>query len=469
MRRGPTHYEVLGIPADAPVTSIRRAYRDKAKTAHPDAGGDSARFRRLLDAYETLTDDEARRAYDDSLGIRHNLAREAGGTNPADGWGGANGTFTGDVEFPAYLRDTTDQPWTPRPQPAATDEPAADPVFGAPAPARVPAADVLWWWPDQAIAPPVAAGPLLVVASRRTLVALATLSGHEAWRVSLPAGVAGRPAIMGDTAVVWTEDGVVHGLDLSRGVSRWQIPLGPPGPGGLVARDDVLIGARTDARLVSVVVRGDQARSGWTARLSAPVSVPLTGPTRAGPAGDPVGEDNVVAITASRTVEAIDVRSGRHRWRITVPQPIVLPACAVGGSIWLAGGGASGTLVRLDAATGAVAATFRAGLAVAGLATDARLLFASVAGPARLVAVDEPGRVHLAVSLDHVCPEPAIDQDRAYLADPDGTLVAVDRVRGVVRATATVPFEPLGAPQVIGDRLVVLARDGRLWAASTEW
>ncbi|PSQ44826.1 molecular chaperone DnaJ [Halobacteriales archaeon SW_7_68_16] len=47
---------VLGVDVDADPERIKRAYRERAKTVHPDAdGGDSDRFKRLNDAYEVLS------------------------------------------------------------------------------------------------------------------------------------------------------------------------------------------------------------------------------------------------------------------------------------------------------------------------------------------------------------------------------------------------------------------------------
>lgn len=64
-----THYEVLGVARDASTEEIKRAYRRLSKTAHPDAGGDPARFTVITQAYDVLSDAETRRAYDRSLAV----------------------------------------------------------------------------------------------------------------------------------------------------------------------------------------------------------------------------------------------------------------------------------------------------------------------------------------------------------------------------------------------------------------
>lgn len=49
--------DVLGVEPDADRTTVKRAYRERIKSVHPDTdGGDEERFRRVQSAYERLTD-----------------------------------------------------------------------------------------------------------------------------------------------------------------------------------------------------------------------------------------------------------------------------------------------------------------------------------------------------------------------------------------------------------------------------
>ena len=57
-------YEAMGVDKNASRDEIKRAYRDKAKTEHPDAGGSEARFQEIQIAYATLKDEDAREKYD---------------------------------------------------------------------------------------------------------------------------------------------------------------------------------------------------------------------------------------------------------------------------------------------------------------------------------------------------------------------------------------------------------------------
>ena len=57
-------YEVLGVTADADAATLRLAYRRALRTAHPDTGGDPARFHAVQRAWELVGTPEARAAFD---------------------------------------------------------------------------------------------------------------------------------------------------------------------------------------------------------------------------------------------------------------------------------------------------------------------------------------------------------------------------------------------------------------------
>ncbi len=64
----PTHYERLGIPADASAVTIREAYRRLARQHHPDASaGDAVSMSAINEAYRVLADPGRRAVYDASL------------------------------------------------------------------------------------------------------------------------------------------------------------------------------------------------------------------------------------------------------------------------------------------------------------------------------------------------------------------------------------------------------------------
>jgi len=62
-----TYYAVLGVNRDATQSDIKKAYRRKVLTHHPDKGGSKEDFQELKEAYDTLKDMELRAQYDYTL------------------------------------------------------------------------------------------------------------------------------------------------------------------------------------------------------------------------------------------------------------------------------------------------------------------------------------------------------------------------------------------------------------------
>ena len=68
------HYAALRLKSDATLSDIKKAFRQKASQFHPDRNSDPdapARFREVQEAYDVLSDDDKRKAYDDNR--RRNL------------------------------------------------------------------------------------------------------------------------------------------------------------------------------------------------------------------------------------------------------------------------------------------------------------------------------------------------------------------------------------------------------------
>ncbi len=74
------YYEVLGLKKGASKDEIKKAFREAAKKHHPDKGGDPEEFKKINEAYETLSDEQKKAQYD-----------QFGSAGPQFGGGGSGG------------------------------------------------------------------------------------------------------------------------------------------------------------------------------------------------------------------------------------------------------------------------------------------------------------------------------------------------------------------------------------------
>lgn len=77
------HYAALGLSSGASLADIRKAYRQYASLYHPDRNADAqapARFRAVQEAYEVLSNEGKRQAYDENRkrGLLDDPLRTAG-------------------------------------------------------------------------------------------------------------------------------------------------------------------------------------------------------------------------------------------------------------------------------------------------------------------------------------------------------------------------------------------------------
>ena len=66
----PDYYEILGVAPEATAEEIKKSFRNLALKHHPDKNKNSeesrVKFMRIVEAYEVLSDEQARRNYDSS-------------------------------------------------------------------------------------------------------------------------------------------------------------------------------------------------------------------------------------------------------------------------------------------------------------------------------------------------------------------------------------------------------------------
>jgi curved DNA-binding protein len=58
------YYSILGVPKNATQEQIRKAYKKQSMQHHPDRGGNEEQFKKVNEAYQTLSDAQKRAAYD---------------------------------------------------------------------------------------------------------------------------------------------------------------------------------------------------------------------------------------------------------------------------------------------------------------------------------------------------------------------------------------------------------------------
>lgn len=92
------YYDVLGVQRGASSDEIKKAFKKAALKHHPDReGGDEAKFKEVNEAYEVLSDDQKKSAYD-QFGHAAGAAN-AGGPSGGNPFGGAGGFDFGGMHF----------------------------------------------------------------------------------------------------------------------------------------------------------------------------------------------------------------------------------------------------------------------------------------------------------------------------------------------------------------------------------
>lgn len=119
-----TYYEILGVRRTATVEQIRLAYRELAKSLHPDVSPNpdaQGRFTELSRAYQILSDRAQRERYDQAL-REHSETRSDGSRRAHYTWTNIATERAAPAQEPTdfdELYETFFRPHPPREQPPA--------------------------------------------------------------------------------------------------------------------------------------------------------------------------------------------------------------------------------------------------------------------------------------------------------------------------------------------------------------
>lgn len=247
---------------------------------------------------------------------------------------------------------------------------------------------------------PTVAGPVLVVATDRGVVGLDRASGEIRWEQ--PASSAVRIATDGERRVFLAETTGLTAVDAADGRPRWSVPT-------VRGSSTYTVVAGSGSLVVAAdgVVRGLVPADGtldWERNFSRPLSSPPV-----------TGDGNVYLETDPGEVIALDLLTGRERWRASSPPEF-------------------GTLT---ATRGVVIRWTRNGGTVGLAANDGRALWAQ---PARTLV------------------PPLVDEDTVYMPRRSpGRIVAFDAMTAVTRWSQ--PRPPAIPVAAVGGRLYLAGQD----------
>ncbi len=109
MKNRRNYYRILHVQPDAPLAVIRSSYKTimQKLRVHPDLGGDTAKALLINEAYETLSDSEKRRQYDQGQSSWHKRLKHQKSESTLRSGGGSskgNGGVREDITFKRAIK-----------------------------------------------------------------------------------------------------------------------------------------------------------------------------------------------------------------------------------------------------------------------------------------------------------------------------------------------------------------------------
>ncbi|MFT4038438.1 MAG: PQQ-binding-like beta-propeller repeat protein [Thermomicrobiales bacterium] len=273
----------------------------------------------------------------------------------------------------------------------------------------------------------------------------------EVWRYAAQGSASQSLAVADGVAYLQTGDGMVAAIDATTGDQRWQVEAGGVAGMPALVGDTVYV---NDAAGAFVALDAATGAERW--RFANAVFA----------SASPLIVDGVAyTATDAGLFFALDAATGKERWRYDVGAGSGRSATFAGGIVYF--GTADGSLRALDAATGAERWRFDSGNTGEPVKTPTvrdGVVYAAV-GDALYALDAATGDEHWRVTTPGARPVTA-DGQALYTFGLDGVVYALNPADGSERWTfnTTAPTATGPAPALVGDTLYVIGGDQALYA-----
>lgn len=261
------------------------------------------------------------------------------------------------------------------------------------------------------------------------------------WKVTLPDGVEGSIAAVGERLFLSSLNGEIYALRASDGKRLWHRSLGAMTwkTTPAVWQDSVIVAGGTYEGSVIAAYDVDNGARQW--RTTIPGDISLSGPTVAG--------SSIFVASTAGTVYSLSAATGHIKWTRTLESEIDGPLAVSAGQAYVYAAGLDGMVYGLSSSSGAVVWQVKAGGGVhlGGPAVSYGIVYvasggteSSEGGGFQTVAMQATDGLILwrSGTGDDVHVTPAVGEGAVYVGAIDGTLTSVDAYTGKPRWVAAV-------------------------------